>query len=201
MDSLSLEELEDFKKKLQNSEKFATRKIWNQQEYFSHINIPESWDNLTAFADWYMESKMPMMLPVGSPVYVTNDATAIVVFRKGQYQVELYIIHGKTMVGKHFHPGMEVITMQIGNMDDAVWGMYSHLLEDGESHDGDFSCDIGAAFLTFEKWFDESKMTSAAVNWKGKTSGDIHDELIRKYRPDAFVENNYADVSITNKKV
>lgn len=178
---------------------FTDRKVWDQKEYFSDLKIPENWNSLTEFADWYMGAKMPLMLPVGSPVFVTNDATAIVVFRKGQYQVEMYITHGISIVGEHYHPGMEVIIMQIGNMNKAIWGMYSPVLEDGQSHDANFSSPNGAVFLTFEKWFDESKMSSAAVNWKGKTSGDLHDALIRKHRPDVFVENNYADVTRSNK--
>lgn len=171
------------------------RKIWDQKEYFSHIDIPETWSNLTEFADWYMSVKMPLMLPVGSPVYVTNDATAVVIFRKGEYQVEMYIIHNKSLVEEHSHPGMEVIIMQIGNMNLNVWGMYSPVLNDGEYHDGNFSGEKGAVFLTFERWKDKKLMSSAAVNWKGKTSGTIHDELIRKHRPNALVEDGYADVS------
>lgn len=173
---------------------FSDRKIWDQDEYFSKLEIPETWDNLTDFADWYMSVRMPLMLPFGSPVYVTNNATAIVIFKKGQYQVEMYIVYNKSMTSNHSHPGMEVITMQIGNMNDNIWGMYSHTLKSGESHAADFNGPEGAVFLTFEKWEDESLMSSASVNWNGKTSGPIHDELIRKYRPDIFVEDGYAIV-------
>jgi hypothetical protein len=175
--------------------KFSDRKIWNQQEYFSHIEIPETWKDVTEFADWYMSVKMPLMLPVGSPVYVTNNATAFVMFKKGQYQVEMYIVYGKSMTSNHSHPGMDVITMQIGNMNSSIWGMYSPVLESGQSHSADFTGADGAVFLTFEKWEDESLMSSASVNWNGQTSGPIHDELIKKYRPDIFVEDGYALVN------
>jgi hypothetical protein len=168
-------------------------KIWNQEEFFSHIEIPETWNNVTEFADWYMGVKMPLMLPAGSPVYVTNNATAIVLFKKGQYQVELYIVYGKSSTSNHSHPGMEVITMQIGNMGTETWGMYSPILKSGDSHDANFNGN-GAVFLTFEKWDDESLMSSASVNWNGQTSGPIHDELIKRYRPDIFVEDGYAIV-------
>ena len=183
---LSKEELEARK------EFFKDRKIWDQEEYFSHLTIPETWNSVEDFANWYMESKMPLMLPVGSPVYVTNNATAIVIFKKGHYQIEMYIVYGKSSIGMHSHPGMELITMQIGNMNNNVWGMYSPLLGDGQAHDADFVGPHGAVFLTFEKWKDEDKMSSASVNWHGKTSGPIHDELIKKYRPDIFVEDGYS---------
>ena len=38
-------------------------------------------------------------------------------------------------------------------------------------------------------------MSSAAVNWKGKTAGPLQEALIKKHRPDAFVEPGYADVT------
>lgn len=162
--------------------------------YFSHLNIPDAWDSLHALKDWYLEQRMPMIIPEGSPVYVTNNATAIVLFRRGNFQVELYITHGEEVLSDHSHPRMEVLTMPIGGCDNNIWGVFSPVLVEGQSHSAAFD-EGGLVFLTFEKWENKAEMTSAAVNWKGETSGDVHDALIRKYHPNAVVHNNYADVT------
>lgn len=169
---------------------------WNEEEYFSHLTIPQTWDGVEEFCNWYMENKMPIMIPEDSHVYTNENATAIVLFRHRNFQVELYIGFPENAVEDHFHPNMEVITMQIGKMNvGIVWGAYTDTLVHGQSHSGNFSSPRGCAFLTFEKWDDENKMTSASVNWIGKTAGPKHDALIKKHYPDSYVENGYADVT------
>lgn len=174
---------------------------WKQSDYFSHIQIPDTWDNLTEFADWFMQQRMPMMIPIDSHVYVTDNATAIVVFRHGHYQAEMYIGHPSSHVEDHFHPGMDIITMMIGNMDAhmAEWGAYTDTLHDGTSHDAVFESNRGTVFMTFEYWQDKKRMSSASVNWKGVTAGPTHSALIKKHYPTAIVEGNYAEVLSTDQ--
>lgn len=166
-------------------------------EFYSHIEIPETWNSLTEFAEWYMNVKMPVMIPVDTFVYVTDDATATVLFRKGQFQVEIYLLHPYSKVSTHSHPGVELFLVQIGNMDKKInWGFFGPILKDGETHENKQGSDEhGSVFLSFEKWNDNRKMTSASVNWKGKTEGPIHEALIKKHYPNAIVENGYADTT------
>lgn len=168
---------------------------WNEEEYYSYLDIPETWDDLESFADWYMASKMPIRIPENSHVYTNENASAIVLFRHKNFQVELYLGFPENYVDEHYHPGMEVITMQIGKMNPGIiWGGYTDTLLDGQSHSANFLSTNGCVFLTFEKWFDESRMTSASVNWVGRTAGPRHDALIKKHYPDSHIENGHADV-------
>lgn len=175
-------------------------------EYFNGIKIPESWDTIEDFVNWFMDNKMPIMIPWDANVVQTDDATAICIFRKPPFQIELYLIHSNKIVPKHGHPGMDVITMILGGGKTATksetglsstWGLISENLKNGETHGGqgaDFS-NGGYAILSFEKWPKDTVMTSAAIHWKGETAGPIHSKLIQSYNPSSFVEGTYADVS------
>ena len=171
--------------------------VFDEKEYYSYLKVPDDWENLDSFMKWYMDQKMPIRIPVDSFVYLNENATSIVLFRHKNYQVEMYSTAPSSSLYEHFHPNMEIITMQIKKMMfNSDWGIPSEALLDGFSHNGDFNSVRGCVFLTFEKWLNGARMTSAMVNWKGKTAGKLHDALIRKHYPDAYVTEGYADVTL-----
>lgn len=173
--------------------------------YFGNIEIPDTWDSIESFTNWYLEQRMPLMIPWDAEVIRTDDATAICVFRKPPYQVELYLIHPGLSVAKHAHPGMDVITMTLGGgkidtrsvtNTSTSWGDISENLKNGEFHGGQtvLQKSLGFSLMSFEKWPEGVPMTSAAIHWKGNTAGDIHDRLIEKHHPNAIIKEGYADI-------
>lgn len=178
---------------------------WLPNEYFSGIEIPDDWASVTDFAQWYMNIGMPLMVPWDAEVIRTDDATALCLFRKGRWMVELYLIHPNMAVPTHSHPGMESVIVRLGagNMglrDPAtgvasVWGSMTPVLHSGEEHGGrplGFS-QKGYAMLTFERWPLGISPSSAAILWKGATAGQVHDDLILKHTPKALVQPGVAD--------
>jgi hypothetical protein len=164
-------------------------KEYNFEDYFSHLNIPETWNTLDEFIEWYMDSKMPLMIPSDSEVYFTDNASSLIVFRQDCYQVELYLNYPKSIAPMHSHPGMDLIIMQIGTMSNSRWGFPNKLLKDGEEHDGKFISEKGTVFLTFQKWDPTVKMTSASINWSGQTVGPIQEKLIKRHYPTVKIIN------------
>jgi hypothetical protein len=164
-------------------------KEYKFEDYFSHLNIPETWNTLEEFVEWYMDSKMPLMIPIDSEVYFTDDASSLIMFRQDCYQVELYLNYPKSVVPMHSHPGMDLIAMQIGKMSNLKCGLPYKLLKDGEEHNGIFPSEKGTVFLTFQKWDLNVKMTSASVNWNGKTVGPKHQKLIKRHFPNVKIIN------------
>jgi hypothetical protein len=183
----------------------AKAERWPPAEYFSGLKIPSDWGSVTEFAQWYMNSGMPWMIPWDAEVICTDDATALCLFRKGRWMVELYLIHPNMAVPTHSHPGMEsvIIRLGAGNLGtrdiktgtSSFWGSMTPVLHSGEEHGGrplGFS-DKGYALLTFEQWPVGVTPTSAAILWKGTTAGTTHDELILKHTPEALVQPGVAD--------
>lgn len=61
--------------------------------YYDNYVIPDDWDTLEDFVTWFTESKFPVVIPWDAEVRRTDDATTICLFRKGRYQVEIYLIY------------------------------------------------------------------------------------------------------------
>jgi len=157
-----------------------------------------------------------MMIPWNAEVIRSDDAVAICVFRKGNYQVEYYIEYPKMWIRKHSHPRMEVITMKLGGgklspkdsiMDTSrTWGSLSKKLNPGSYH-GDNGGGFGHGFVTlaFQRWEDPAEMTSAAVQWKGELQGEWQAELINNvtsqdnplYTLRPFLLERWSDEQIT----
>jgi hypothetical protein len=188
------------------------RPTWKQvhaEDYFKHIQIPDDWDSLEDFVDWYCDQRMPLMIPWDARVIRSDDAVAICLFRKGNYQVEFYIEYPNMYIYKHSHPRMEVITMTLGGgsnwptVPDSttntsnIWGGLAIKLADGNYHGGDGNSETGNGFalLAFQRWDNPSEMTSAAVQWKGGTQGDIQSDLIKSHFPNALIQEGYADIT------
>lgn len=187
----------------------------NASEYYKNINIPDDWATLEDFVNWYIEeARMPLMVPFNAEVIMSDDAAAVCLFRKGAYQVEMYIQYPHMPILRHSHPNMEVITVSLGGGSLApkdadpklnvsrVWGTVQSNLKPGEFHGGVTAVGMGNGFvtLTFEKWLDPENMTSAAANWKGYMHGPVQAKLIKSKNKNALVQVGYpgfADVTKT----
>ena len=84
------------------------------EDPFANFQTPDTWANVQEFSDWWMNAKMPVIFPQNPEVFLSDDATAICLFRHGRFQVELYLIHPKPGVPTHEHPGVEVIKIRTG---------------------------------------------------------------------------------------
>lgn len=193
------------------------KRLWKQVDagkYFSQITIPDDWSTLEEFVDWFLDSRMPLMIPYNAKVIRSDDAVAVCIFRKGNYQVEFYLEYPRMYIRKHSHPRMDVIVMELGggsmsppneNNTSVVWGAVSTKLSSGTYHGGDTGKQLGNGFITlaFQRWDNPEEMTSAAVQWKGGLQGPYQADLIRSYYPKAFIKEGFADVSkdVTGKPV
>jgi len=168
--------------------------MWPMLRQYPGLKIPDTWDTIEEFVDWYMKAGKPIMPPWDAETVRTDDATAMCIFRKGKFQVELYLIHPGYDVQQHCHPNMEVITVVMGGggvcgEQNTLYGTSRNAgrtvkIVDGEWHGGE-KTDHGTGFmlLSFEHWL-EGEPTSAAKRWGGRTAGPIHDELLAKVRKD-----------------
>ena len=183
----------------------------DSNEYFKDVVIPETWDTVENFTGWWIKNRMPLMIPNDAEVIVSDDATAVCVFRHGRFQIEFYIIKPHYSIESHCHPGMEIMTLYFAGGKNSPygarsfhntadkWGRVRSKLESGEYHGGeDTDVFSGFVLVALQKWDEGIPMTSAAINWTGSTAGPMQEALIKKHRPDAFVEPGYADVTRKN---
>lgn len=163
------------------------------------------WNTLEEFTNWYLENNFPIRPPQNNSIFKTNNACAVVMFREGQYQVELYVVDANSVTPEHRHPGVESIIMYLSGDGDTTINeqpvanpktFWDVLNPDGtsvlfkqtvrlnpkDSH-GLICGSRGFSFFSIEKWPQGITPTSVAAHWDGETTGDIHNNTI---------ENNHA---------
>lgn len=160
------------------------------------LQIPD-FKTLEEFSEWYIENNMPFMPPVDGLAVETDDACTVTMFRYGRYQAEMYYMKPFRDLPMHCHPNVEV-KIYIPDNNSHTLGGLSPILSTGEPHGAnDFgSRDTAFSMVSMQRWDDGIDMTSVAIRYKGYTSGDMHDALIRQYYPKALIKRNYADVTI-----
>jgi hypothetical protein len=115
-------------------------------------------------------------------------------YREGQFQVELYLIHPTPLVQVHEHPGVELIETPWINGSC----FQATVLKEGESHGfgiRETANTVGYPLIAIQQWHPKLTPTTAAVQWKGKTAGPMHEKLIKRFHPEAYIIPGYADVT------
>jgi hypothetical protein len=161
---------------------------------YPNLVIPETWANVEEFCNWWLSSGMPMLIPADAEVFISDDATAISLFRKGRFQVELYLIHPNPKVPVHQHPGVEVIKIRLnGRKRPSI----SNTLHDGESHGAGVRLEAeekGYPLLAIQHWLTRDPTTVASM-WKGNTVGPMQEALIKRFNAEALVREGWADIT------
>lgn len=166
------------------------------------IKIDKEWENVTEFCDWYIENNLPMNIPKNYEIFLSDDATAVTLFRHSNFQVEMYLIHPYPKVPIHEHPGVEVIKVRLYYEEDHIRAEASDVLRNGQSHGVGMRLereDKGFVLLAVQHWKDQKPSTVAAT-WKGKTVGPLQENLIRRFHPESLILDGYADISKTKEQ-
>lgn len=160
------------------------------------------WNSVDEFADWYEKEGFPIRPPQNNAIFKTNNAYAMVLYREGQFQTELYIVDPNSVTPEHRHPGVESIIMYLSgegsttvneqqvadprpyfnilNSDGTSVLFRQKLKLDSKDSHGLICYDKGFAFFSIEKWPDGIEPTSVAAHWDGETTGDIHNQTISR---------------------
>jgi hypothetical protein len=158
------------------------------------LEIPDTWNDVEEFGHWWINAKTPYLYPKLPEVYLSDDATSIPVFRKGNFQVELYLIHPMPLVNEHEHPGVDVIKIRMGIPGHLA---VTPALRDGQAHGAGFRLEsetTGYPLVAIQHWKTREPCTVAAM-WKGSTVGPMHEALIRRFNPDCYIVDGYADIT------
>jgi hypothetical protein len=161
----------------------------------TNLIIPDTWGNVREFADWWVSAGMPLVFPAHTEVHLSDDATSTCLFKKGRFQVELYLIHPLPRVPEHEHPDVEVIKMRMGLPGGSM--NFSDVLHNGERHGSGLRLEAetrGFPLIAFQHWLTREPTTIASM-WKGPTVGPKQDALIKKFTPDAFIKDGWADIT------
>ena len=156
------------------------------------------------FTKWYLDNDMPYLPPEKQEVFSTDDASSVCVFRHRRFQLEIYLIKPEPLIPMHEHPGVNSIEIPANRWNTlTIEDLMNARLGPGMSHGlgiKERAKNSGFLLYSSQHWVDEKlPMNTIGAVWKGHTVGPLHENLIRRFYPDALVYPGYAD--ITQKKV
>jgi len=120
-------------------------------------------DDLSYFADWYLNSGdiKRLYTPFKDPLLFIEGVSGVVLYRRDNFQVELFICQPNTVIPEHTHPDVD-------SYECFLYGMkFTH---------GGTASKNGGAFISIQKWLNGVEPTHVSSNWDGDTMGDNHKE-------------------------
>ena len=152
-------------------------------------------DDLSYFADWYLNSGdiQRIYTPFKNPLLFIEGVSGVVLYRKDNFQVELFICQPNTVIPEHTHPDVDSYELFLYGMKfthsgetvidseqalEEIEGMPSYAYQTirvrpNDPHGGTASKN-GGSFISIQKWLNGVEPTHVSSNWDGDTMGNKH---------------------------
>jgi hypothetical protein len=148
---------------------------------------------LTAFLHFWLLMK-PIEPPLEDMLDFSGNLSGLVLYRSGQYQVQLFIIKEDAVIKAHCHPNVDSYEVTVSGKvafevngyrheDRALW---DHVRVLPEAMRTAYIGKGGGAFISVQKWLNGVKPSSVGWDWhdqEGRTSGSA----------DATTANTFAE--------
>lgn len=137
-------------------------------------------DELEAFINWWLATR-PFNTPTDTPTNYNGELSGVVLYRHGQYQVQLFNIRPNSVIDPHVHPNVDSYEVFVGGdinfMCNDEWFEQNILgsrirIKPSSWHSGKFG-EKGGCFLSIQKWLDGVAPTSIVENWYDKENNTI----------------------------
>ena len=127
-------------------------------------------DDLTEFLEWWLEHK-PTCPPAKNAIVQEGDLSGVVLYRKGQFQVELFIVKPNVTIVQHVHPNVDSYEVNLtGDIDFYCDGVLHTSgkpvrVKTNSWHGGYFGPQ-GGSFLSIQKWLNGIEPDFVGNDWK-----------------------------------
>ena len=151
-------------------------------------------DELSHFAHWYLSGNVDKVYtPTEHGLFFYGTISGIVLFRTGNFQVELFLCPPNTLIPEHTHPNVDSYECFLHGMEFNLDGKIVHSMEEASkekngyptslhntirvrpnaTHGGSTS-ETGGAFISIQHWLNGVKPSNVVQNWDGNAMGNIH---------------------------
>lgn len=162
-----------------------------------------NWKDVEEFKNWWIIKK-PWRPPFKDAMYFTEMVVSLVIYRHGNFQIELNIGRPNTEAPYHKHPNVDSLFMYLTG--DFYFGVDNiirermkenqianpkipdvHILLGVCENIGGASHNLvirehGCSYLSFEHWKNGITPTGVTANWDGETVGTEHNNTIKGYK-------------------
>ena len=127
-------------------------------------------DDLTEFLEWWLANK-PICPPNNNAIVQEGDLFGVVVYRKEQFQVELFIGKPNISIVQHIHPNVDSYEVHLaGNIDfycdGILYNKGTPVRVKPDAWHGGFFGPEGGSFLSVQKWLNGIKPSFVGNDWK-----------------------------------
>lgn len=132
------------------------------------------YDELEQFLNWYMTSRAQCP-PSGEIINDDGRVSEVILFRQGQFQVQLCVVQPNTEGPDHIHPGVDSFEVYMGG--DIIFrkdreqfmpqrpGKDTLRIYPNTSHGGTFG-NRGGMFLSVQRWLNGVEPTFISRDWE-----------------------------------
>ena len=129
----------------------------------------------------------PWNIPKNNLSFV-EGVTGVVINRKNQFQIEMFIVLPNVIIPEHIHPNIDSYEIAISGMtfihsgitmmtsEGSCSGMSIYV--DHSHWHGGYSSENGGFFLSAQQWLNGVQPTSVGNDWCGDTMGIKHNNSI-----------------------
>ena len=137
-------------------------------------------DDLEAFMTWWLANRV-INTPCEKETNFNGVLSGVVLYRHGQYQVQLFIVQPNSVIDAHIHPNVDSFEVFVGGdinfMCDGNWNDQSvvgaHIrVRETSWHGGKFG-PKGGCFLSIQKWLNNVPPTSVGDDWDDKNNNKV----------------------------
>lgn len=153
-------------------------------------------DEVEQFAGWFLKNSSVIgAVPLHGAVSKIEDVTSVIMYRGGQFQVQMFIVPPNYTIPPHIHPNVDSIEVYMGGQI-----MFSHSgqfvvseeefteptaeglpkcagrlirVRPNDWHGGKFG-DSGGVFLSIQHWLNGVKPHCVAADYTGVVMGPDH---------------------------
>lgn len=151
---------------------------------------------LKEFMEWYFHEDSIRLKPPQDNILLLDGGTMVVLYREGQFQVEMVTGPPNFQIPEHTHDDVDSYEVCLsGSLELYANGIQAGFIRtprsDGISRSfaqfvpissscvhGGRAGPEGACFLSIQRWRDGVKPTHVALNWNGKSFGDQHKKAL-----------------------
>jgi len=158
---------------------------------------PAAGDQLAAFYEWYCTNGPSCPMAPESGLAWAGNLPGIVIYRAGQFQVQMFVFPAGCVVPPHRHPGVDTIEAHVaGHYDFRVNGTSAIPLDHLHDRRGTVSrwwgrgvrvrpsdwhdlsvFETGACFLSIQHWL-RGAPSSVGEDWEGRAANSEHEALL-----------------------
>lgn len=140
------------------------------------------------FTEWFCKNMPPLWDCPKHPIWMIEAVTSVLLYRQGQFQVQMFIVPGGYVIPEHTHPNVDSIEIFLGGqIRFSHSGKWVRQEGDGfatlrgtqirvkphDLHGGTFGPD-GGVFLSSQEWLNGVAPHCVAADYTGAVMGPHH---------------------------